>query len=188
VETCPQYLTLTKDDPLGNLAKVNPPLRSAEDNDALWKGLSEGLIDTVGSDHCPFLRVDKSGTIWDARTGFPGSATMLPLLLSEGVHKKKISLEKVAEITAFNPAKIYNLFPRKGTIQIGSDADLCIVDMDLTKEVNPQMLKAPSDFSVYDAWTVRGWPTLTMVRGKIVMEDGEIVGPKGHGCFIRATA
>lgn len=184
VETCPQYLILTKDAPLGNLGKVNPPLRSTDDNDALWKGISEGLIDTIGSDHCPFLREDKAGTIWDARTGFPGSATMLPLLLSEGVHKKRISLEKVAEITAFNPAKIYNLFPRKGTIQVGSDADLCIVDLNVSKEVKPDMLKSPSDFSVYEGWTVKGWPILTMVRGKIIMKDGEIVGPKGHGRFI----
>ena len=109
---------------------------------------------------------------------------MLPLLLSEGVHKKRISLEKVAEITAFNPAKIYNLFPRKGTIQVGSDADLCIVDLNVSKEVKPDMLKSPSDFSVYEGWTVKGWPILTMVRGKIIMKDGEIVGPKGHGRFI----
>jgi len=184
VETCPQYLLLTRDAPLGNLGKVNPPLRSPEDNDALWKGISEGLIDTIGSDHCPFLKEDKAGTIWDARTGFPGSATMLPLLLSEGVNKGRISLEKVAEITAFNPAQIYNLFPRKGTIQVGSDADLCILDLNLKKRVMPEELKSPSDFSVYEGWTLKGWPILTMVRGKVVMKDGEIVGPKGHGRFI----
>ena len=184
VETCPQYLTLTKDAPLGNLGKVNPPLRNPEDVEELWKGISEGLIDTIGSDHCPFRKEDKLGTIWDARTGFPGSATMLPVLLSEGVHKQKISLEKVAEITSFNPAKIFNLFPQKGTIQVGGDADLCIVDLDLSKKVEPKMLQSHSDFSLYQGWTLKGWPILTMVRGKIIMKEGEIVGSKGHGRFI----
>ncbi len=185
VETCPQYLTLTRDAPLGNLGKVNPPLRSPEDVEELWKGISGGLIDTIGSDHCPFRKEDKVGTIWDARTGFPGSATMLPVLLSEGVHKQKISLEKVAEITSFNPAKIFNLFPRKGTIQAGGDADLCIVDLDLSKKVEPKMLQSHSDFSLYEGWSLKGWPILTMVRGKIVMKDGEIVGSKRHGRFIQ---
>lgn len=186
VETCPQYLTLTKDAPLGNLGKVNPPLRSPEDIEELWKGISEGIIDTVGSDHCPFRREDKAGTIWDARTGFPGSATLLPILLSEGVHKGRIPLERVAEITSFNTAQIFNLFPRKGTIQVGSDADLCIVDLNLSKKVEPKMLQAHSDFSVYEGWTLKGWPILTMVRGKIVMKDGQIVGLKGHGRFIES--
>ena len=184
VETCPQYLTLTKDAPLGNLGKVNPPLRNPEDVEELWKGISGGLIDTIGSDHCPFRKEDKLGTIWDARTGFPGSATMLPVLLSEGVHKKRISLEKVAEITSFNNAKIFNLFPQKGTIQVGGDADLCIVDLSLSKKVEPMMLQSHSDFSLYQGWTLKGWPILTMVRGKIVMKEGEIVGSKGHGRFI----
>jgi len=142
------------------------------------------LIDTIGSDHCPFRKEDKLGTIWDARTGFPGSATMLPVLLSEGVHKQKISLEKVAEITSFNNAKIFNLFPQKGTIQAGGDADLCIVDLSLSKKVEPMMLQSHSDFSLYQGWTLKGWPILTMVRGKIVMKEGEIVGSKGHGRFI----
>jgi len=184
VETCPQYLSLTKDAPLGNLGKVSPPLRTPEDIEALWKGISEGLIDTAGSDHCPFRKEDKLGTIWDARTGFPGSATLLPILLSEGVQKRKISLEKVVEITSFNTAKIFNLFPQKGTIQVGSDADLCIVDLNLSKKVEPKMLQSISDFSVYEGWNLKGWPILTMVRGRIVMKDGEIVGPKSYGRFI----
>ena len=187
VETCPHYLTLTKNSPLGNVAKVNPPLRSEEDIEALWKAIAEDLIDTVGSDHCPFLKEDKEGTIWDARTGFPGSATLLPVLLSEGVHKRRVSLEKVAELTAYNPAKIFNLFPRKGTIQVGSDADLCIVDLERSRTVNHGMLLSCSDFSVYEGWTLKGWPVMTIVRGKTVMKDGQIVGPQGHGRFIEAN-
>ena len=184
VETCPQYLTLTKDSPIGNLGKVNPPLRTQEDIEELWKGISEGLIDTIGTDHCATRKEAKMGDIWHAVPGFPGSATMLPILLSEGVNKNRISLEKVAEVTSFNAARIFNLFPRKGTIQVGSDADLCIIDLSLSKKVEARMLQSQSDFSLYEGWTLKGWPTLTLVRGKIVMKDGQIVGPKGHGFFI----
>ncbi len=184
VETCPHYLTLTKDSPVGNLGKVNPPFRSQEDVEELWRGISEGLVDTIGTDHCAIGKEMKTGDIWTARPGFPGSATMLPILLSEGVHKRGISLEKVAEITSFNTAKIFNLFPRKGTIQVGSDADLCIIDLNLSKKVEPKMLQSRSDFSLYEGWTLKGWPILTMVRGKVVMKDGQLVGPKGHGRFI----
>jgi dihydropyrimidinase len=187
VETCPHYLTLTKEAPLSNIAKVNPPLRDEEDVEALWKAIAEGLVDTVGSDHCPFLKEDKEGTIWEARTGFPGSATLLPVLLSEGVHKRGISLETIAELTAYNPAKIFNLFPRKGTIRVGSDADLCIVDLEMSKTVNHEMLLSSSDFSVYDGWTLKGWPVMTIVRGKTVMKDGQIVALQGHGRFIEAN-
>jgi dihydropyrimidinase len=184
VETCPHYLTLTKDSPLGSLGKVNPPLRSSEDTEALWRGISEGLVDTIGTDHCPNPKETKMDDIWNARPGFPGSATMLPILLSEGVNKKRVSLERVVEVTSFNTAKIFNLFPRKGTIQVGSDADLCIVDLNLSKRIEAKMLQSQSDFSLYEGWNLKGWPTLTMVRGKIVMKDGGIVGPKGHGRYI----
>jgi len=186
VESCPQYLTFTKDSPLGTLGKVNPPLRSQADIDSLWRGISEGLVDTIGTDHAANPKELKVGSIWDARPGFPGTATMLPVLLSEGVNKNKISLEKVVEVTAFNTAKIFNLYPRKGTIQVGSDADLCIVDLNMSKKVEYKMLKSSSDFSLYEGWTLTGWPTLTVVRGKIVMKDGEIVIPKGHGRFIES--
>ncbi len=183
-ETCPHYLTLTTDSPCGNLGKVNPPLRSLEDNEELWKGVSDGIIDTIGTDHCPTQKETKAGGIWNARPGFPGSATMLPILLSEGVNKKRISLERVAEVTSFNTAKIFNLFPQKGTIQVGSDADICIVDLNLSKKVEARMLQSQSDFSLYEGWILKGWPILTMVRGKIVMKEGQIVGSKGHGRFI----
>ena len=185
-ETCPHYLTLTKDAPLGNLAKVNPPLRDSEDIEALWQGIVDGAIDTMGSDHCPFRREDKQGQIWDAKTGFPGSATLLPVLLNEGVHKRGLSLEKVAEITSYNPARIFHLFPQKGTLQIGSDADLCILDLSLKKTVHHQDLKSYSDFSLYEGLTLQGWPVMTLVRGQVVMKDGQITISPGHGRFIES--
>ncbi len=184
-ETCPQYLTLTKDSPLGNLGKVNPPLREPEDNKALWKGIKDGIVDTIGTDHCGLRKEVKTGTIWDAKPGFPGSATMLPVLLSEGVNKGRISIERIVEITSFNTAKIFNLYPQKGTIRVGADADLTIVDLNLEKEVEPEMLLSCSDFSLYESWKIKGWPVMTMIRGKIVMEDGKIIGEKGFGQFLR---
>ena len=96
------------------------------------------------------------------------------------------TLEKVAEVMSYNPAKIFNLFPRKGTIQVGSDADLCIVDLALSKKVRNEDLLSCSDFSVFDDLTLTGWPVMTMVRGKMVMRDGEIVGSPGHGRFIES--
>lgn len=183
-ETCPHYLTFTKDAPLGNLAKVNPPLRDSADIDALWRGIADGVIDTMGSDHCPFRQEDKQGRIWDAKTGFPGSATLLPVLLNEGVHKRGMALAKIAEITSYNPARIFHLFPQKGTLQVGSDADLCILDLSLSKVVHHQDLRSYSDFSLFEGWALKGWPVMTMVRGQVVMKDGQIIGSPGYGRFI----
>jgi dihydropyrimidinase len=101
-----------------------------------------------------------------------------------GSQQKKISWEKVAEIASFNTAKIINLFPRKGKVQVGSDADLCIVDMNLSENVEARMLQSRSAFSLLEGWTLKAWPILTMVRGTIVMKDEEMVGQKGYGRFI----
>jgi dihydropyrimidinase len=185
VETCPVYLTHTKEMMKDNLMKVAPPLRSKEDNEALWEGIRDGSIQTVGSDHLALKKESKNGSIWEASMGISGTATVLPALLSEGYHKRNIPLERIAEITSYNVSKIFNLYPRKGNIQIGFDADLTIVDLDLEKAVTPKMLNSASDFSVYDGWTLKGWPISTIVRGNIVMQDGKIAGKKGFGKFIK---
>ncbi len=184
-ETCSHYLTHTKDAPLGNLGKVNPPLRTEKDVEAMWEGLRSGVIDTVASDHGGFLSKKKEGDIWSAMPGFPGVATILPVLLSEGVNRGRISIQKVAEVSSCNTAKIFGLYPRKGTISVGSDADLVMVDMDLEKTVTPELLGSMSDFTVYDGWKLKGWPVLTMVRGEVVMKDGQIVGGAGKGKYVR---
>jgi dihydropyrimidinase len=185
VETCPVYLTHTKESMRDNLLKVSPPLRSQEDIDALWEGIRDGSIQTVGSDHLALKRESKAGSIWDASMGISGTALVLPVLLSEGFHRRDISLEKIAEITSYNVAKIFNLYPQKGNIQIGSDADLTIVDLEKEQTVTHTMLNSASDFSVYENWRLKGWPVLTMARGTVVMRDGEIVGQRGFGKFMR---
>ena len=116
--------------------------------------------------------------------GFPGMATMLPLMLSEGVNKNRITLEKVAELCSYNTARIHGLYPRKGAIIPGADADLVIVDLDKKMTVTPEILQSGANFSLYDGWELKGWPVLTMVRGNVVMKEGKIVSDSPQGCHI----
>lgn len=168
---------------MGNLAKINPPLRSGEDSEAIWEAVKAGTIDTVGSDHAA-TRAQKHGDIWDAAPGFPGVSTLLPVLVSEGVHKRGLSLPQVARLTSYNAARVFNLYPRKGKIQVGADADLAVVDLDLERKVNAAALGSSSDFSIYEGWTLKGWPVLTLLRGRIVAKDQEQVSEPGAGRFL----
>ncbi len=185
VETCPHYLTHSTDFQ-SITAKVVPPVRSKEDVQRMWQALKDGTVNCVGTDHVA-NRLDMkmgSGDIWSALSGFPGIATMLPVLLSEGVNKGRIRIEKVAELTSFNTAEIFGIFPKKGTIAIDSDADIVLVDLEKEQKVTPELLQSYSDYTIYDGMTIKGWPALTMVRGQIVMEDGQVVGKPGSGEYI----
>jgi dihydropyrimidinase len=184
VETCTHYLTHTTDTEIGVVGKVNPPLRVEEDVEALWEGIADGTIDTIGSDHVPRTFDKKRGNIWEASAGFPGVPTMLPVMLSEGVNKRGLSLERLVEVMCYNPARILGLYPRKGTTRVGSDADLTVVDLDLEKEVKGADLETAAGYSIYEGWRLKGWPVLTMVRGQVVMKDGKIVGEEGHGTYL----
>jgi dihydropyrimidinase len=184
VETEAHYLTETADSPAGALAKVIPPVREADDVAALWAGLAGGEVDTIGSDHVAASRARKQGTIWDAQLGFAGIATILPVLLSEGVNQGRLSLARVAEVTSRNPARIFGL-QRKGRLIPGADADFVVVDLELERVVDAASLGSASDFSIYEGRVLRGWPVLTACRGTVVMRDGEVVGPEGHGRFLR---
>jgi dihydropyrimidinase len=186
IETCPHYLTHTTE--FGNLmGKVTPPIRSKSDLQSMWSALRNGIVDTIGTDHVANrleMKMGK-GDIWSALSGFPGIATMLPVLLSKGVNEDRIGIERVAEVTSYNTSRIFGIYPKKGTIQPGSDADLTIVDLDLEKTVTPDLLQSYSDYTIYDGWKLRGWPIKTIVRGNIVMEDGQVANEAlGHGEFI----
>jgi dihydropyrimidinase len=183
-ETCIHYLTHTKNSSAGILAKVNPPLREQEDIDFLWKSIADGDIDTVGTDHC-LLRKSQKKDLWSAVPGFPGVTMLLPVLLSEGVNKGRITLEKVAEVASYNTAKIFGLYPTKGTIAVGSDADFAVVDLDLEKTVTTELLQSAADFSIYEGWTVKGWPVMTILRGEVIMEDGKVMDKKGYGKYLK---
>jgi dihydropyrimidinase len=186
IETCPHYLTHTTE--FGNLiGKVTPPIRSKSDVQSMWSALRNGIVNTIGTDHVANrleMKMGK-GDIWSALSGFPGIATMLPVLLSKGVNEDRIGIERVAEVTSYNTAKIFGIYPKKGIIRAGSDADLTIVDLDLEKTVTPDLLQSYSDYTIYDGWKLRGWPVMTIVRGNIIMEDGQVANEAlGHGEFI----
>jgi dihydropyrimidinase len=185
-ETCPQYLTLTKSNTDRVLGKVNPPLRTEEDNEAMWQGIRQGIVTNLGSDHAPCALKHKQ-EFWSAVVGFAGIETLLPVMLSEGVNRGKISLERLVEIACYNNAKQFALLPRKGTISVGSDADIVIVDLNKKVKVTADKLHYISDFTPYEGWEITGWPVLTMVRGKVIMEEGEIVGNPGYGEYIPST-
>ena len=183
LETCPHYLTCTVDS-VGIIGKVNPPLRFRDDVDSLWEAIADGSIDTIGSDHVPRRKEKKVGSLWKISSGFAGVETLLPVLLSEGVHKRGISLQRIAELTSYNPSRIFNLYPRKGTLLPGSDADVTVVDLGMEKEVTASELHGFCDYSLYEGWRLKGWPTLTMVRGSTVMREGKLLGNPGYGRYI----
>jgi dihydroorotase-like cyclic amidohydrolase len=182
-ETCPHYLARTVDDPIGNLGKISPPIRTKEDQEVVWQALADGTFDTVGSDNTGTLRKDKQGTIWEAARGIPGVGMILPILLSEGVNKGRISLERCVEVTSYNQARIFHMYPQKGTIQVGSDADLVLVDLNLERVVTPELMQHRSDYNIYEGMNLKGWPVLTMSRGTVIARDFQIVAPAGHGQY-----
>ncbi len=187
VETCPHYLTHTENSDIGPIGKANPPFRSNDDRDAMWEGLADGSINVVASDHVPRKRSTKERTLWLASQGFPGTATILPILLSEGFHKGRLSLQRIATLLTSGPANVFDLAPAKGQIAVGSDADLTLVNLDKERVVIPSELGSYSDYSLYEGWNLKGWAVETIVRGVSVMRDGKIVGPAGHGKYLKRT-
>jgi dihydropyrimidinase len=185
VETCPHYLTHSTDfDKI--TAKVVPPIRGKEDVQRMWEAVIDGTVNCIGTDHVANRLAMKigDGDLWSALSGFPGMATMLPVLLSEGVNKGRIRIEKVAALTSFNTAEIFGMHPRKGTIAIDSYADIVLVDLDKEQKVTPELLQSYSDYTIYDGMVLKGWPVMTIARGEIVMEDGQVVGKPSRGRFI----
>ena len=198
-ETCPQYLVLTADDMKGlNMdmtgAKYvcSPPPRDKASQEAVWRALSGGVFQTFSSDHCPFRFADDAGkTGPKARTSFrwvpngiPGIAARLPILFSEGVTKGRISLQAFVALSSTNHARMYGLYPRKGSIAIGADADIALWDPDRRVTLTQDVMHHGSDYTPYEGFEVTGWPVTTMVRGRTVFDDGQPVAPTGHGVFL----
>jgi len=192
-ETCVHYLVLTADDmeryggPDGTFVKCAPPVGSKEDIVNLWEGLNNGAVDCIATDHSPFPREQKLGVnIWDAAGGMPAFQSTMPLLLTHGVHKGHISLQQLVKVTSENAAKIFGLYPKKGAIQVGSDADLVIIDLKREDTIEEDRQYTRGAFAVpYIGWKVKGVPTHTICRGTVIMEDGIVTGTPGHGTFIR---
>ncbi len=185
-ETTPHYLApITKDCDLGIIAKVNPPLRDQEDCDKLWKGLAQGTLDTIGSDNCIYSREEKErGGLWDAIVGFSGTGAILPIMVSEGVLKGRITWERMAQVCAENTARIFGIYPKKGVLSPGSDADIVIIDPKREWTLGVDTLKQGSDFSIYEGRKVRGKAVKTFVRGRLVAEEGEAVIQAPHGGYV----
>ena len=189
VETCPHYLTLSHEKQEGYLAKVMPPIRSKDDISSVWNAISQNKIDTVGTDHVANqLKLKLGGnTVWDALAGFPGIGTLLPLLLSEGVNKNRISISQLANLTSANTAKIFGMYPVKGSLEPSSDADITLIDLKKEQKVTSDLFGGFSDYLVYEDWKLKGWPVKTIIRGEIVSEDFQVIGKQGFGKLVPRT-
>jgi dihydropyrimidinase len=187
VETRPVYLFFDEtfvEGAEGGLYISTPPLREAADQDALWGGILTGAVHTCCTDHAPALRHEKLDPSRDVTNVSPGMAdldTYMPLLFSEGVRTGRISLERFVDVTATNAAKLFGLYPRKGTIAVGGDADIVIWDPDATRTFSHDMGHSRADFSLYEGREITGWPVVTISRGEVIFQDGEIRGPAGRG-------
>lgn len=188
-ETCPQYLGLSEDDlrEIGGVAKCDPPVRSRELVDELWKYVIDGTIDILASDHSPHpfeKKVVPKDKFGEASEGVTGLQVMLPVALTEGVHKRGMSLNRLVEISAVNPAKRFGLFPRKGTLAVGSDADFYILDLDEEWVCKAEEMHYLNKHTPYEGRTFKGKIEKTFVRGTLVCENNEIKVGEGFGEFI----
>jgi dihydroorotase len=176
-ETCPHYLLLSTDDyhRLGGIIRVNPPVREARNREPLWSALADGTIDMISTDHAPHTQEEKTrNDIWTVDAGFPGVETQMPLMLTE-VNNGRMSICDYVRWTSYNPARTWGLYPRKGAIALGADADLAIVDLSHDLTLDDAALHSRSKISPFNGRRVRGLPLHTLVRGRFVMKNGKLV-------------
>jgi dihydropyrimidinase len=196
-ETCPQYLTLTEEvyDPSQGFEAAkyvcSPPIRSQRHRDALWGALTSGVIQQVASDHAPFRFADQKTQGQDDFTripnGLPGIETRLPLLFTEGVRTGRMTASRFVELVSTNPARIFGMYPQKGSCEIGADADLIVIDPANEIELNPARLHSAVDYDPYEGMRVSGFPTWTISRGEIIAEQGEPRAARGRGQLVERT-
>lgn len=193
-ETCPQYVMLSEDnydEPDFNGAKyvMSPPLRNKKNWNYIWQQLKDGVIQTVATDHCPFFMKQKElgkGDFTKIPNGGPGIETRMPIMLSEGP-KHGLSLNKVVEVTSTNVAKIFGMYPKKGTIAVGSDADLVLYDANKEVTITKDILHENVDYTAFEGIKVSGYPVMTLSRGDVVAKDGEYIGKNNRGQFIKRS-
>jgi dihydropyrimidinase len=187
VETRPIYLHLNEtrfSEPDGAKYVGAPPLRTDADRDALWAGLNDGTVSTVCTDHAPWTleqKLDPSLTAATLRHGMAELETMLPVLWSEGVAKGRISVARFVELTSTRSAKLFGMYPRKGTVAPGADADLIVWNPNETRVIDGATMHSNAGYSPYDGWTVTGWPELTMSRGEVIARGTDVSGSPGRG-------
>jgi len=192
-ETCPQYLFLEEN--LYSLPGMEglkylmcPPLRSAADREALWQGLAAD-INTVATDHCPFMfetqKILGRDDFTQCPSGAPGVEERIPLMYSEGVSKKRLSLRRFTELCCTMPAKLFGLYPRKGVLKEGSDADIVIIDPERRETLNREKIHAHVDYTAYEGRELHGYPVCTISRGEVIVRDGSMNAVPGRGKFIK---
>jgi dihydropyrimidinase len=187
-ESCPHYLSLTEEilETRGALAKVGPPIRTADDRSALWAALQENTLQVISSDHAAKTK-DPKGDFIAQGFGSPQLETLLPISYDEGVNAGHISPVRLVQILCENPARIFGLYPRKGTLAVGSDADLVVFDPTCSFKIAAENQHSNVGYTLYEGRTVLGWPEMSFQRGRPVLLNGEIVAEKGQGQFL-ATA
>ncbi|MCR4403255.1 MAG: dihydroorotase family protein [Firmicutes bacterium] len=187
-ETCPQYFYLSTETlrEKGPWVKFAPPVKPPGTQERMWEAMARGLVDIISSDHCPFEKERKErglDDMWAAPPGIPGVETCLRLMLT-GVAEGKIHMGTLVACMSTNPARLYGLYPRKGSLAVGSDADLVLVDMNASETLANAGVKSKCGWTPYEGTVVRGIPLTTIVRGKVVVRDREIVGKPGFGRFV----
>ncbi len=190
-ETCPHYLYFTKDvydRPDGRNWVCSPPIKGVESKEALWDGIKRGDIATVATDHCPFKTFEKD---WgkDDFTKIPngcmGVENLYPMMFSEGYMKRGLSINRVVQLVSTNPAKLFGCFPEKGTIAVGSDADIVIFDEDKKVTISKDNMHSDCDYTIWEGVELLGYPVMTFSRGRKFFDNGEYVGEKGWGKFVK---
>lgn len=186
-ETCPHFLFLSNEDfdRIGPLMKVYPPVRYKKDQEKLWEGIQNKVLSMVCSDHAPHTEEEKTGDLWSIPAGMCGVETLAPLMIN-AVNKGKISIHDLVALLSENPAKLYGIYPQKGSLQVGTDADFTIVDLNKKYVFSKESLHSKSKVTAYDGFELLGAPVGTIVRGTTVMKNGEIVS-KPVGQFIKPT-
>ncbi len=190
-ETTPHYLILSKeelDTQDGRLFFMTPPLREIVDNSALWHGINKNYIDVIATDHCAYNQKQKEEgkNYQDILPGIPGVETLLSLIFTHGITMNRINLMRLVELLSTNPAKIFGLYPEKGSLREGTDADLVVYDHESEYELKDEDMHSRAGYTPYRRSVISGKPVMTMLRGKIIMEDGEFKAEKGYGRFLRA--
>ena len=199
-ETCPQYIALTADDLRGlNMDEsggkyvCSPPPRDEASWEAIWEGIRGGVFHTFSSDHCPYVYDSPQGKLiprgrtsfrW-VPNGIPGVETRLSLLWSKGVAEGRITANQFVALTSTNHAKMYGLYPRKGSIAPGFDADLVLWDPNRRETIRQDLLHHGADYTPYEGMAVTGWPVMTILRGEVAMEEGRILNLPGNGRFLK---
>ncbi|HNZ16166.1 MAG TPA: amidohydrolase family protein, partial [Anaerolineaceae bacterium] len=208
-ETCPQYLFFTEDDlrkPDGAKWICSPPMRKAVDHESLWRGLQDGTIQTLATDHCPFFFDGRTPISFEGRevaipgkelgdtdftlipNGLPGVADRLPVFWTHAVNSGRISPNRFVELTAANPARIFGLYPKKGTIAVGSDADIALWDPQKELDYGLAWAHHRTDYNLYEGWKLRGYPVRVFLRGKMIVDGETWLGKAGEGRFIHRQA